>query len=644
MRPDFEYNRNRALLVAVLLVSLALRVLIAVRGGQYYWPDESRFAVSREAAAKLIAGNVYESLITLFSSAEHLLFKVIGVVPAIIESRTGGNECIPAIFFGSFSVLAIYLLWRVVLDQGGSSREALLAALLLAACNSFFYYARHVFPYDLALCFFLGSALFGMRLRFLPSVMAGLLSGVGFLSYNGYWLFGGTILLLTVLPTKGRGGEWIPKAICELFGLLMPIAAVLLIGHVLNRDLLRSYIAFASGTTIVDVGAVVHTGPRYFWSAEGYIVIVWVLAVLTALVMLVADKLETRAKVWIIGAAFFAIALVLLSDVARKFAVCGRHLRPFEIFMSLIGGWFIAKISMVQRLIGRLAFGVLVVGSLIAAGFNMAGPIKQEFPPGFEARAEGIILKDLERGSPGLYEVLTDGYFEGARSRAIEKRPMKILLSRPHPLEFAPYTFEGYTNEEREGFRTRDISMRVVRMLPEAANGREQVSRAAGPWAPYTGALRIEIMFDPAHCDRPLPIVSSGVRGAGDEVFIEFTGRKILRIGFDHWDASAIHSKSIPFDVSRPHVLIISIGSLYPDEMHPLFKENPSWLAMRHLILVRFDGSTELFERADSFKAPAASITILHNLLGFSTAERDFSGRLLSASSVSPDEILSESR
>jgi len=45
---------DQAALLLILAVSLALRVTIAVRGGQYFWTDESNYVLSQSAAAAIL--------------------------------------------------------------------------------------------------------------------------------------------------------------------------------------------------------------------------------------------------------------------------------------------------------------------------------------------------------------------------------------------------------------------------------------------------------------------------------------------------------------------------------------------------------------------------------------------------------------
>src|SRR5262245_33080808 len=95
----------------VLLVSLALRWALVLRGGQYYFSDEERYEKSRVTIERVLQGDPSGGFEVLFKSPEHLGYKVIGLVPAIIEQLTRKHLLIPAVFFSLFSLLNLYLIY-----------------------------------------------------------------------------------------------------------------------------------------------------------------------------------------------------------------------------------------------------------------------------------------------------------------------------------------------------------------------------------------------------------------------------------------------------------------------------------------------------------------------------------------------------
>jgi hypothetical protein len=623
-------------LLLILSASWALRILLAVRGGAFFGSDDSRYVVSRQALSKLLAGDIRGCLDSLFSSADHLMFKVIGLVPALVERFTGESPVVPAIFFGAFSVVIIFLSWRLVQERGGSSTEALFSALLLAECTSFIYYSRHIFPYDLALSFFLLAALMGFRRVGKYSYLAGLFAGLGFLTYNGYWQFGATVLILASFSHGRLLSKFAEYVALGLAGLFTPIGAVLIAGKLLGHDLVKSYIEFSRTVTTGDFGTAWKLYPQYYWAAESRIVFFWALAAVFAGYTWLHRELESRVKIWLGGLLLVYLLLVIPSDALRSVAVYARHGRPIAIFFSLIGGWLLAKYWQ-QGAVARTAVVVIATLLTLQAAENLAVPLHQEFPRQFQVRAEEI-LRNAEARDGGNYRILNADLLDGPWSIQ-DSLPSTVIERSPHPQQYAPYLFDAWNSAYRKVFLSRDISMRVVRVLPEDPEGRTQVSRTAGIWKPFIGGVRLDIMLDPKQGISAQPLVCSGITGAGDQVFIERLNTNEVRLGYDHWSQAATYSDPITCDFSKRHVVAISFGSLFPDDSFGLFREKPSYLSLKHTVLVKFDGKIVIAIKRDSYPATSNSIFLFHNLIGFSSSEREFSGRVFSAS---PEDLHSD--
>ena len=174
-----EVRRYRRILFAILVLSFLLRAFLVFSGGQNFWPDESRYNKSRAAAEALWAGDLPGSL-RVFYHADHLLFEVIGLVPATMQIVFAPNPKIPALFFSLFSVASLWLIWGIVRRLGENERVALFAVGLLALCTTFLYYCRHLLPYDTAMALGLLSLFVGLRTpsRAVDSILCGHLFGM----------------------------------------------------------------------------------------------------------------------------------------------------------------------------------------------------------------------------------------------------------------------------------------------------------------------------------------------------------------------------------------------------------------------------------------------------------------------------------
>src|SRR5688572_30168050 len=133
------HARTRAWLGLILALSVGVRAYLVVAGGQYYWPDERRYRISQTAAGHLLDGAPGAALAAV-TRADHPLFQLMGVAPAIVEHLVGANSRIPALFFSLLSVASIAMVWRIARQLGASDGEALLAAVLMAASTTWLYY------------------------------------------------------------------------------------------------------------------------------------------------------------------------------------------------------------------------------------------------------------------------------------------------------------------------------------------------------------------------------------------------------------------------------------------------------------------------------------------------------------------------
>jgi hypothetical protein len=633
-------TQDKIALGIVLAGSLVLRVVLALRGGSFFWTDEGmRYGISRRAADALIHGQIRAALDVLFSSADHILFKIIGIIPAILEHLSSSFTFAPSLFFGVFSVVLIYQVWLLVLRLGGTTREALCCAWLLAGCNEYVYYARHVFPYDLALCFFLWSAFYGLRVSKLNFFLSGLLAGAGFLCYNGYWAVGATVL---ILPAIFAHGSWRSLAVrlgLNGVGLLVPVALIVGVGSILNHDLIKSYVDFSITNRLGDFGTAWSFIFKFFWAAEHFNAWFWALATIASLVLWSKGRLDQRVKYWLVGALIFYLGIVASSDLLKRFTIFARHGRPLAIFACLIGGWFIYQLSQSGR-VARAIAGSLLVFSTAQSVFNLITPFQQIFPQDFENSAKMRIETELANHG-GIYEVQTEKFETDGSS--VTAPPFRTIERQPHPLQFRPYLLDGYSIARRAELRTRDMSMSLVQLLPEAPIG-VQLSRDHGVWSPaywspYPGALRLAVRFDEKSMS-PQPIVSAGTQRAGDLLFVECVRAQTIRLGLDHWGQRAYYSKEIACDFSQPHVIEVSFGSLYPEENDQRFMTHQLFKVLKSRLLVKFDSSSVIDEKLLCYPSAPANIVLFHNLVGFGTAERDFAGRVLSNSAVAPSEVL----
>ena len=83
---------------------------------------------------------------------------------------------------------------------------------------------------------------------------------------------------------------------------------------------------------------------------------------------------------------------------------------------------------------------------------NVTTPLRLQFPSAFIAAVERQYPKPVFENARHLYPgpepvLIPPGYHE--------------VVVAPHPLQFVPYQYEGYTAQERQVLRSEDIRMRA---------------------------------------------------------------------------------------------------------------------------------------------------------------------------------------
>jgi hypothetical protein len=305
------------------------------------------------------------------------------------------------------------------------------------------------------------------------------------------------------------------------------------------------------------------------------------------------------------------------------------------LFLCLLGGWLLERICGSGRA-GRRFAAVLILALAVQAALNFRAPLRQEFPPQFSVRADEVIAA-AEKEDARFYQTMAEGFFGSEANRLARVRPHVVLLRSPHPYQFEPYAFDGFNESIRADYRRNDFAMEAVRLLPEAPGPQVQLARYRGPWTPMPGPLRLRLIFDPRQPGLAGPLVSSGKTGAADQIFYQFTGPRMLRLGFDHWGHSAVFSREVACDPQIPHTLVISVAALCPaaDGSGP-----DPWWDLRPWVFATLDGEPVLKLETETYPCGPASVAVLHNLSGLSSSARDFSGRVLSVSAAPPDEVV----
>ena len=452
----FSAARRGWPLAILLLLSLCLRVSLVLSGGQFYWQDEGRYNRSREIVQLVARGRAGEALARL-DTADHLLFKVVGVVPAVVElnlGSAGGNDLrIPALFFSLFSVINIWLLGRIAQRMGADGAEAILASTLVALSSSLFYWARHVVPYDLAMTFGLLAIYVGAPIhwRGWSSILCGVLAACAFLIYAGYWTLGGAALLIHLAESRDRY-DLARRTLLGGLGLVATIGIVVGTSAALGGGLFNSFVGFSQTITQGDYAEGWRLPFEYLWHAEHLVLVAWIASVVYWATRLRAAFASRRVRAGLVGVIFIYGSLVVCSVFLEQFVVYGRLARQLVPFSCLLSAAALAQLRTFVPGRPRLPILVVVLVLLLQAAWNFREPLRQSFPTEW--------LRGAHTG-PDIMAVYAHPIYPTPESVHLPAHYV-VLKEARHPLQFWPYQYEGYTPAERRILRSTDIRMRLL--------------------------------------------------------------------------------------------------------------------------------------------------------------------------------------
>ena len=466
--PNFTPNR---LVIGILLLSLILRWILILRGGQYFNSDETRYEVSLETARLLWQGQLGEALRQFTISPEHLGFKVVGLIPALTEPIVGPSLVLPAMFFSFFSVLNLYLIYLLSRRFQTSSSESVYALFFAASCLSLLYYSRHLFPYDMAMSF--GLLALYMALEREPTARAslacGALSFLCFITYNGYWPLAGFAMLAHIFIKREEVIKLIQKAIFTSIGFITPLLLLILAMLGSGTDLISAYRLFATSITQGSFQEGWSLPFEYFWYTEYTIILI--IGSLSILAIVSHFKNKSDTKVWVAGFSFIYLCLIIPS-VLHYFVVYARLARQLIPFILLLAAQGLVQLEN-RTTYGRSITHFVIAIILLQAAWNFTQAYKIGFPRDFAVEAQvrfpefEFSSKRLAYGAPVVCQyngyIIENAKFYVAPPERIPQVSGQILLSELHPTNFQPYLYEGDPPDFRQAYRNLRLRMKLYK-------------------------------------------------------------------------------------------------------------------------------------------------------------------------------------
>jgi hypothetical protein len=135
------------------------------------------------------------------------------------------------------------------------------------------------------------------------------------------------------------------------------------------------------------------------------------------------------------------------------------------------------------------------------------------------------------------------------------------------------------------------------------------------------------------------PILTSGITGAGDFIYVIYQDDSHVRLGFDHWNGVGFITDPIAVDYHAPHEIWISSRPLYPDVAGnaalPAFNAADRD-RLRSRVRVAIDGKTVISSDTSAYSSSPSEVTVGTNQIGGSSADPSFSGIIYFAGRMDP--------
>jgi hypothetical protein len=484
----FELKKHQWVVVVIVFL-LAYRLML-ISSGHMFFLDENRFTAALQLV-ELRWKYPVEALSKFFEVDGRPGYILFSIIPAVMQK---GVVMLGLVLVGSprvydissfFNILYclvifiyLYIILRILVKD---SRFAAMGVLLYGLLANSYVYIRHLLPYDLALALFMaalylvvrgaGQKQFSRRDLFL----SGILSGLAYSVYPGYFLFVGIIGGSLFFGSKERN----KNTVIHLGAALLVLISWEVLAQMVGTSYYLNSVSITGAINMGNSSEALAFLPKYLIAAEGYTG--YILLMLVASYLLVVWKADrTIFKPIFILAVGGYLFYGVLGTIFHKLVFYGRIIHMFFPLMIIAGVMVLKKYWPYRwgKITLGLVFGVVVV-SFIRVGIPY---ISLDYPKDFfyrywaEEKAWRILrlneneppreLKADKHWGIGinlrnLYPITLEKY-----SFTDMGEGMILVAEKPHPLNFTPYQFEGYSEEKRQLIVERDIQMQLY-LYPE---------------------------------------------------------------------------------------------------------------------------------------------------------------------------------
>lgn len=242
--------RRRKALCAILAISAVTRIALALKGGQFFAPDELRYLRCFVFIHKLALFDLRGVTDQVLGTPDHVGFIFTGVPAAIVhiaflgirglpetQSSVVATAWVSGLCFTVPSVISIALVYAISRRAGAELAEALMAAFLIACSTAMFWYCRHFLPYDISMALALFALWLGIAEKptLRASLSCGLVVGIAGLTYNGYWVLCAVVLAFHVLYRVPDLAAAVKRTVVAALGAISLPAVLIAIPILLGR-------------------------------------------------------------------------------------------------------------------------------------------------------------------------------------------------------------------------------------------------------------------------------------------------------------------------------------------------------------------------------------------------------------------------
>jgi hypothetical protein len=469
-----KYIKQHLFLITTIIISSILRWVLIAKGGQFFFPDESRYGIAQDALVLLLEGKVKTALLTLLGELAHVGFKVSALIPALFEIQFKTTLEPSALFFSMFSIFNLLLIWKIAKAAKAPTRVANYALLFAASSQVLLYYSRHLFPYDQAM--FFGLLALYITLRYSTTYrtlyLSGLLSSLCLVTYNGYWSIAAFAIIVSLFNREKEENWILRRSIYLGAGILTPLSIILMVCIMVGKDIFGDYGGYLHKITQGNFNSGWSLPFQYFWHTEHWVIFIIGLLTIYAASLLVKQR-NKLLSIGVGGILFVYLSLVIPSNIIHTFVVyarTARQLLPFLVLTSAIGLYNLS--NWYPR--GRLLANITVAVMLLQAAWNYQLAYRINFPreyiKEFQVQYPDFRISDkMVRFYAPL--ICQDQGIVAINLHYIYNEPQPIptfrgdiLMRAPHPISYLPYQYDGYTSEQRTSFHNENIEMVFIKL------------------------------------------------------------------------------------------------------------------------------------------------------------------------------------